>query len=61
MASDQAAHHDHQLVKGLRHFERDDQERDGEAEDGVAEGFEARDLARVAHPKIFVEADAFFD
>lgn len=35
-----------QIVKSVRHFQRDDQQGDGEGEDGIAEGFEAGNLSR---------------
>jgi hypothetical protein len=40
----QAAHHLEQLVEVRRHLQRHDQQGDGEAEHGVAERFDARDV-----------------
>jgi hypothetical protein len=40
----ESAHHAHELGEGLRHLERDDEERDGEREHGVGEALDARDL-----------------
>ncbi len=43
---EEAPHHLDQLRVALRRLERDDQQRDGEAEDHVAEGLEARHFVR---------------
>jgi hypothetical protein len=42
-----AAHRGRQLIERPRNFERDDQQRDGKREHGVAEAFEPRDFAAV--------------
>src|SRR5947199_24943 len=44
----ETAQHLHHLGIGLRCLERDDEQRDGEAEDDVAEGLDARHIVRGA-------------
>jgi hypothetical protein len=41
---EEAAHHHEQLVERAGHFERDDEQRDGEGEDAVGERLDARDV-----------------
>ena len=50
---EEAAHRVQHLVGGLRHLERHDEQRDREAENGVAQPFDARDLL-AANPKIAI-------
>jgi hypothetical protein len=54
---EEAAHRHQQLVEGLRHFERDDQQRDGEGDDRVRERLDARDLSQPAQAEAALHPD----
>ena len=56
----EAAHGLHQLAKGFGNFQRHNQQRDREPENGIAKALGARDLM-TAPAKLFVVADALVD